>query len=52
MQYSVYSLAELIWIDSLILNEDRHLFNLVLMQGNENEFQLVNFDYGSSLLSE
>lgn len=52
MQYLVYALAELIWIDSIILNEDRHLFNLVLLRDSKNRFQLINFDYGAALLSD
>lgn len=47
-----YPLAELLWIDSILLNEDRHLFNLVLTKDQLGAFRLINFDYGASLLSD
>ena len=50
--YLQASLAECIWIDSLLLNEDRHLFNLILTVDNQNRFKFINFDYGGSLLSD
>lgn len=46
------SLAECIWLDSILLNEDRHLFNLVLTLDIQNRFHFINFDYGGSLLSD
>ena len=60
MQYLVYALAELIWIDSIILNEDRHFRTgkrvsscfPVLFVHSKNRFQLINFDYGAALLSD
>lgn len=50
--YLQSSLAECIWLDSLLLNEDRHLFNLVLTLDDQNRFRFINFDYGGSLLSD
>lgn len=44
-------IARYIWIDSLILNTDRHLYNMVIKkEGNECRF--IYFDYGASLLSD
>lgn len=47
-----HSLAVCVWLDSLLLNEDRHLFNLVLVRNADNKFRFINFDYGASLLSD
>lgn len=45
------SFAEYIWLDSLLLNTDRHVYNMVLIT-NQHEYRFINFDYGMSLLSD
>lgn len=44
-------IAEYVWLDSILLNTDRHVFNMVLLR-KCNEWKFVNFDYGASLLSD
>lgn len=44
-------MATYIWLDSLLLNTDRHIYNMVIVtDGHTNNF--INFDYGASLLSD
>lgn len=46
-------LAKCLWLDSIILNEDRHLFNIVFISKDlKTDFQLIYFDYGAALLSD
>ena len=45
-------LGNSIYLDSLILNEDRHLFNLALIKTNEGYTECPVFDNGLSLLSD
>ena len=45
------SFAEYIWLDSLLLNTDRHVYNMVLIT-NQHEYRFINFDYGMSLLAD
>ena len=44
-------MAEYIWLDEKLLNTDRHVYNMVLLEKN-NRYSFVNFDFGSALLSE
>ncbi|SCW31085.1 hypothetical protein SAMN02910456_00464 [Ruminococcaceae bacterium YRB3002] len=46
-------IAKLLTIDALFLNEDRHLHNIALIKGQNNEYRLSPvFDNGASLLSD
>lgn len=45
------ALANYVWLDSMLLNTDRHIFNMVFISnGATHEF--INFDYGASMLSD
>lgn len=44
-------LATYVWIDSIIVNTDRHVYNMAMVRCDEN-WQFINFDYGASLLSD
>lgn len=45
------ALADYVWIDNILLNTDRHVFNMVFLS-SKNEQEFINFDYGASLLSD
>lgn len=49
----LHYLAEMIWFDSLILNTDRHIYNIVFLVDNSGYYKPAPlFDYGASLLSD
>lgn len=45
------ALANYVWLDNILLNTDRHIFNMVFISNEETQ-EFINFDYGASLLSD